>query len=102
MFQKRAFLKHLWIALFRAKGYEQASQGDTMYSHAELETAISALLVADTEVEQDAVFNDISNNTICPEWSDLIFHSNEFVRPDGSIDIPAAAEKILAYKPIIL
>lgn len=73
-----------------------------MYSQAKLETAIAALLVADTEVEQDAVFNDISKNTICPEWSDLIFHSNEFVRPDGSIDIAAVAQKILAYRPIIL
>ncbi len=73
-----------------------------MYSQTQLEAAIAALLVADTEVEQDSVFNDISNNVVCPEWSDLIFHSNEFVRPDDSIDIPAVAQKILSYKPIIL
>ena len=37
-----------------------------------------------------------------PEWSDYIFHSEEFCNSDGSFDVTRVVEKIFSYKPIQL
>jgi len=37
-----------------------------------------------------------------PNYSNYIFHSEEFVNKDGSFDIDGLAEKVFSYKPIYL
>ena len=73
-----------------------------MYSQAQLEVALGRFMNALSEAEQDATGEEISRHVADPEWMDLIFHSNEYVRSDGSLDTPALARRILEYKPILL
>lgn len=56
-----------------------------MYSQLQLEAAINRLMRAESEAEQDVMCAEISKHVADPSWMDLIFQSNEFVMPDGSL-----------------
>ena len=72
----------------------------------EVGNLIDELLVAieiDLNEENElAIYNKISHLSPDPEWSDYVFHSDEFYREDGTLDIDAVVEKIFSYKPIQL
>ena len=54
------------------------------------------------EEREDEIFAILDRICPDPEWSDLIFYSNNaFLRDDGSFDISTAVEKIFSYRPII-
>ena len=73
-----------------------------MYSQEQLEAALERFMGAEDEAEQNVMGAEISRQVVDPSWMDLIFHSNEFVKPDGSLDRPAVARRILEYKPVLL
>ena len=69
----------------------------------EVKQLIAALLeMSKTEEEEDIIFSRISVLSPDPEWSDHIFHSNEYSQPDGGFDIDGVVAKIFNYKPILL
>lgn len=55
-----------------------------------------------SEKEQDLFFDEISILSPDPNWSDYIFHSDEFNKPCGDFDIDGFLEKIFSYNPILL
>jgi hypothetical protein len=68
------------------------------------ELLIAELLSTEAGEEREGEIFAILDR-ICPdpEWSDLIFYSNNaFLRDDGSFDISAVVKKIFSYRPIIL
>ena len=71
-------------------------------TRAELIKLISELLTIKGEEEQDTIYEVISNSVVDPQWSDYLFHSDEFVTDDEEINIEGLVDKILSYKPIIL
>ncbi len=73
-----------------------------MYSQLQLEAAINRLMRAESEAEQDVMCAEISKHVADPSWMDLIFQSNEFVMPDGSLDVPEIARRVLEYLPVSL
>jgi len=58
--------------------------------------------VPETELEEDALFKEISSLVPDPEWSDYVFHSNDYYYVDGNLNIEGIVEKIFSYQPIIL
>jgi hypothetical protein len=51
----------------------------------------------------DTIFELVNQLSPDPEWSDHIYHSEEYVnKSDGSLKIEELIEKILNYKAIIL
>lgn len=74
-----------------------------MYSREELIEALSELLdMKKSQEEHDRIFLSIAQNTLDPQWSDHIFHSDEFYDDNGNIDLERVADKILGFQPISL
>ena len=73
-----------------------------MYDKPKLIDALRRLVDAATEAEGVEIAGDISRNVIDPEWSDYLFHSNEFVGTDEQINFDDLADKILSYQAIQL
>lgn len=71
-----------------------------MYNKFELVSAITRLMESENEKDQDILANDISINTLDPQWMDYIFQSDTYILEDGTLDIQAVADKIISYKPI--
>lgn len=55
-----------------------------------------------SEEEEERVFQEISILSPDPEWSDYVFHSDEFEGSNGDFDYDAFVGKIFSYKPIQL
>lgn len=80
-----------------------AGKMENPFTHSELVSALRVLLdPCGSEEEQDRAFHRISRRTLDPQWSDYIFHSEEFVDGDGNVDLEAVAAAILAYQPMQL
>ncbi|MCP4933256.1 MAG: hypothetical protein GY927_03415 [bacterium] len=55
-----------------------------------------------TEKKQDKIFHQIDGLSPDPEWSDYIFHSEEFYNKANTLNVDAVVDKIVSYKPIQL
>ena len=74
-----------------------------MYDQKTLAAQLKRLVTLEvSEDEEDALIDEISANVTDPSWMDHIFHSDRFVRPDGSVDVDAASAHILSYRAISL
>ncbi len=74
-----------------------------MHDQATLAAQLRRLVTLDVSEEaEDALISEISANVSDPGWMDHIFHSDAFVRPDGSFDADAASAHILTSKPLTL
>jgi len=58
--------------------------------------------VPETKIEEDGLFQEISSLVPDPEWSDYVFHSNDYYCVDGKLNIEDVVEKIFSYLPKIL
>lgn len=54
------------------------------------------------EKRTDEIFEEMNRLSPDPEWSNYLFHSEEFVGTGDVLLVEDLVNKILAYKPIIL
>jgi len=63
---------------------------------------ITELLSVPGEVRTKAINEELDKLCPDPSYSDYIFWSNEYEKPNGELDTYAIVEKIFSYKPIQL
>ena len=63
---------------------------------------IVELLDTPPEAREKEIFRELDKLSPDPDYSDYIFHSREFERPNGEIDIHALVEKIFSYEAVQL
>lgn len=85
------------IAGARSEGTmtQPAPPSDT---RAALRALLAELIAGEgSEQQMDETFEAISRISPHPEWSDLVFHSAEFVRDDGT-DLEGLVDRICAHQ----
>ncbi|WP_299775230.1 hypothetical protein [uncultured Pseudoteredinibacter sp.] len=68
----------------------------------EFKALILELLAIPSEERESEVLERLDLISPDPEYTDYIYHSDEFNNRDGSFDIDGYAEKVFSYKPIRL
>ena len=76
---------------------------DLEQKKAELFSLLGESLSLKASEERENEIN-VALNRLCPDpyWSDYVFHSDEFRKSDGKLDIEAIVNKIFSHKPILL
>ena len=76
---------------------------DLEQKKAEAVSLLGELLSLKASEEREIEIN-IALKRLCPDpyWSDYVFHSDEFRKSDGKLDIEAIVDKIFSYKSIQL
>ena len=63
---------------------------------------IVELLDIPSEEREKIILGELDTLSPDPGYSDYLYHSREYEKTDGEIDINAVIEKIFSYKPIQL
>ena len=67
-----------------------------------LESLISELWEIPSEAREEEIIQELNQLSPDPNWSGYIYHSNEFVNEDDTLDVVSLVQKILSFKPIQL
>ncbi len=61
---------------------------------------ISELWAVPDEMRVEEIVTEINSLSPDPSWSNYLYHSEEFVNDDETLNVIGVVEKILSYKPI--
>ena len=63
---------------------------------------ITELLEVPSEEREEIILVELDKLSPDPSYTDYLYHSTEYEKTEGKIDIDAVIEKIFSYKPIQL
>jgi len=68
----------------------------------EFKSLVAELLTIPEETREIEILERLDFLSPDPEYTDYIYHSDEFVNEDGSFDIERYTNKVFSYRPIQL
>lgn len=69
-----------------------------MYNKDELKNKIVELIDCKSDDKQEEIIEIINRNVLDPYWSDYIFHSDDYLNEDESINFDLLLDKIFSYE----